>query len=143
MSQPECRSEQATSRRDNGTFKKGRSGNPGGRPGHVNKLRAKLAAGSEAVIKIVMDAAKSGDMQACRLILERMVPAIKPVSEPIQFDFSGSTPTEQARSIMAAIAAGDIPPDQGRALIEALASVAKIAELDELSRRLAALEAKA
>lgn len=90
-----------------------------------------------------MDAAKNGDMQACRMILERMVPAIKPVSEPVQFDFTGSTPTEQARSIMAAIAAGDIPPDQGKALIEALASVARIAEIDELCRRLAALEAKA
>ncbi|WP_313487312.1 DUF5681 domain-containing protein [Stutzerimonas kunmingensis] len=143
MSQPECRPEQAVARRKDGTFKKGRSGNPGGRPGHINALRAKLATGSEEVAGVVLDAARNGDMQACRLILERMVPAIKPVSEPIQFDFSGSTPTDQARSIMAAIAAGDIPPDQGRALIEALASVAKIAELDELSRRLEALEAKA
>lgn len=139
MKQPE----NAPERKTGGRWKPGQSGNPGGRSSQTAKLRAKLATGSEAVIKIVMDAAKSGDMQACRLILERMVPAIKPVSEPIQFDFSGSTPTEQARSIMAAIAAGDIPPDQGRALIEALASVAKITELDELSRRLAALEAKA
>lgn len=107
------------------------------------KLRAKLATGSDAVIKIVIEKAKAGDMQAASLILQRLVPAIKPTSEPIQFDFTGETPTDQARSIMAAIAAGDIPPDQGRALIEALASVAKITELDELSRRLEALEAKA
>lgn len=139
MKQPD----NAAERKAGGRWKPGQSGNPGGRSSQTAKLRTKLAAGSEAVIKIVMDAAKNGDMQACRLILERMVPAIKPVSEPVQFDFTGSTPTDQARSIMAAIAAGDIPPDQGRALIEALASVAKIAELDELSRRLEALEAKA
>lgn len=126
-----------------GRWKPGQSGNPGGRSSQAAKLRAKLATGSDAVIKVVMAAAENGDMQACRLILERMVPAIKPVSEPVQFDFTGETPTEQARSIMTAIAAGDIPPDQGKALIEALASVARIAEIDELCRRLAALEAKA
>ena len=142
MSRPECRTEQATDRRKDGTFKKGRSGNPGGRPGHINALRAKLATGSGAVADVVLGAAKNGDMQACRLILERMVPAIKPISECVHFEFAGDNPTDQARSIMAAIAAGQIPPDQGRALIEALASVAKIAELDELSRRLEALEAK-
>jgi hypothetical protein len=135
--------ENASQSKTGGRWKPGQSGNPGGRSSQAAKLRAKLATGSDAVIKVVMAAAKNGDMQACRMILERMVPAIKPVSEPVQFNFTGSTPTEQARSIMAAIAAGDIPPDQGKALIEALASVARIAEIDELCRRLAALEAKA
>lgn len=143
MSQPECRTEQATGRRTDGTFKKGSSGNPGGRPGQINALREKLAGGCNAVAAAVMKAAKEGDMQACRLILERMVPAIKPSAELIRFTLSGESATEQARSIMAAIAAGTIPPDQGKALIEALTSVAKIAEIDELSRRLDALEGKA
>lgn len=143
MSQPENRKEQATGRRKDGTFQAGRSGNPGGRPGNLIALRKKLATGTPAVVTAVMKAAKEGDMQACRLILERMVPAIKPTSETIQFDFTGDTPTDQARSIMAAIADGQIPPDQGKALIEALAAVGKIAEIDELSRRLAALEGKA
>jgi hypothetical protein len=102
-----------------------------------------LAAGAEDVARIVIEQAKAGDMTACRLMLERLVPAIKPASEPVSFDLSDGTPTDQARSILAAIAAGDIPPDQGKALIEALASVARIAEIDELCRRLAALEAKA
>lgn len=106
------------------------------------KLRAKLATGADDVAEVVLEKAREGDMQACKLILERIVPAIKPSAESIRFALDGDTPTDQARSIMAAIADGTIPPDQGKALIEALATVARIAELDELARRIAELEAR-
>jgi hypothetical protein len=41
---------------------------------------------------------------------------------------------------MKAIAAGKLPPDQGSSLLQALAAQARIAELDDVIKRLEALE---
>lgn len=117
-----------------GQFKPGYSGNPGGRSGQTQAIRAKLAEGAEAVTKKVLAAAKKGDMQACRLILERLVPPIKATAEPVLFHLDDSDLPSAARSILRAIASGELPPDQGRHLIEALSSVAKVIEVEELQK---------
>lgn len=117
-----------------GQFKPGHSGNPGGRSGQTQAIRAKLTEGAEAVTKKVMAAAKKGDMQACRLILERLVPPIKATYEPVLFDPDESDLPSAAKSILRAIASGELPPDQGRHLIEALSSVAKVIEVEELQK---------
>lgn len=124
----------STQRRGNGTFAPGHSGNPGGRSGQTQALRAKLAEGAEAVTKKVLAAAKKGDMQACRLILERLVPPIKPTAEPVQFELDDTDLPSAAKSILKAIAAGDLPPDQGRHLIEGLSAVARVIEVAELEK---------
>lgn len=121
-------------RGERGRFKKGHSGNPGGRSGQTQAIRAKLAEGADAVTKKVLAAAKKGDMQACRLILERLVPPIKATAEPVQFDLDDSDLPSAAKSILRAIAAGDLPPDQGRHLIEAISAVAKVIEVEELEK---------
>lgn len=121
--------------RDNkGRFAPGFSGNPGGRSGLTQALRDQLAEGSQAVAKKVMAAAKKGDMQACRLILERLVPPIKPTAEPVQFELDDTDLPSAAKSILKAIAAGDLPPDQGRHLIEGLSAVARVIEVAELEK---------
>lgn len=122
-----------------GQFKPGTSGNPGGRSGKTKALRDKLVKGSDSVAAVVLKAAKGGDMQACRLILERMVPALKPVSEPIQFELDDSDLPSCARSILAAVAAGTLPPDQGKALIDSVASMARVIEVAELEKQLSEL----
>ncbi|MFY1030858.1 DUF5681 domain-containing protein [Pseudomonas asiatica] len=121
-------------RRSNGTFAKGASGNPGGRSGQTQAIRARLAEGADAVTKKVMAAARNGDMQACRLILERLVPPIKPTAEPVQFELDDTNLPSAAKSILRAIAAGNIPPDQGRHLIEGLSAVARVIEVAELEK---------
>lgn len=121
--------------RDNkGRFAPGFSGNPGGRSGLTQALRDQLAEGSQAVAKKVMAAAKKGDMQACRLILERLVPPIKPTAEPVQFELDDTDLPSAAKSILKAIASGDLPPDQGRHLIEGLSAVARVIEVAELEK---------
>lgn len=84
--------------------------------------------------KKVLAAAKKGDMQACRLILERLVPPVKPAAEPVQFELDDTDLPSAARSILRAIAAGDLAPDQGRHLIVALGAVAKVIEVEELEK---------
>lgn len=117
-----------------GTFMKGHSGNPGGRSGQTQAIRAKLAEGAEAVTKKVLAAARKGDMQACRLILERLVPPVKATAEPVQFELDDTDLPSAARSILKAIASGDLPPDQGRHLIIALGAVSKVIEVEELEK---------
>ncbi|MNP70330.1 hypothetical protein D3C76_1665500 [compost metagenome] len=73
-------------------------------------------------------------MQACRLILERLVPPVKATAEPVQFDLDDSDLPSAAKSILRAIAAGDLPPDQGRHQIEAISAVAKVIEVEELEK---------
>lgn len=119
---------------------KGHSGNPGGRSGQTQAIRAKLAEGAEAVTNKVLAAARKGDMQACRLILERLVPPVKPTAEPVQFELDDSDLPSAARSILRAIASGDLPPDQGKHLIEALSSVARVIEVAELQQAVEALK---
>lgn len=117
-----------------GRFQPGTSGNPGGRSGQTQAIRAKLAEGADAVTRKILAAAKKGDMQACRLILERLVPPIKPTSEPVQFDLDDTDLPSAARSIMRAVAGGHLAPDQGKSLIDGLGAVARVIEVAELQK---------
>lgn len=123
-----------TERVKSGQWAKGQSGNPGGRSGQTQALRAKLAEGADAVTRKVLAAAKKGDMQACRLILERLVPPIKPTSEPVHFELDDTDLPSAARSIMRAVAGGKLPPDQGKSLVDGLGAVARVIEVAELQQ---------
>jgi hypothetical protein len=126
--------ETAAGRVAGGKFAPGHSGNPGGRSGQTQAIRAQLAAGADAVTRKVLAAAKKGDMQACRLILERLVPPLKPTSEPVQFELDDTDLPSAAQSIMRAIAGGHLAPDQGKSLIEGLGAVARVIEVAELQK---------
>lgn len=89
----------------------------------------------------ILAAADNGDMAACRLILERLLPAIRPAHQPVTFAIDPAAPlAEQGRAVLAAVAAGDLPPDQGRSLLDGIASLARITEIDELAARIEKLE---
>lgn len=125
---------EAPKRTKQGTFAPGSTGNPGGRSGTTQALREKLAKGADDAVKKVISAAKGGDMQACRLILERLVPAVKPISQVVKFELDDTDLPSSARSIMRAIASGDLPPDQGKYLIEGLGAIARVIEVAELQK---------
>ena len=130
-------------RDDKGRWVKGASGNPTGQPSRAAELRRLLAEGADEVAAQVLEAAKGGDMHACRLVLERLVPAVRPAHQPVRFDLDGDAPlADQARQILSAAADGELPTDQAKALLDALAGMVRIVELDEIQRRLDALEDK-
>ncbi|WP_238350049.1 DUF5681 domain-containing protein [Pseudomonas sp. SWRI111] len=134
MAKPLPPAESAPGRVAGGRFAPGHSGNPGGRSGQTQAIRAKLAEGAEAVTRKILAAAKKGDMQACRLILERLVPPIKPTSEPVLFELDDTDLPSAARSIMRAVAGGHLAPDQGKSLIDGLGAVARVIEVAELQK---------
>ncbi len=128
-----------------GRWSKGMSGNPAGRKpgsGVAGKLRAAIAADVPDILRGLATAAKGGDVGAARLLLERVLPALKPVEEPTAVDLPGATLADQGRATLGAIAAGHLAPAQGAALLASLASLAKLVETDELAARVAALEAR-
>ena len=135
---------QQTDIRDkSGRWVKGSTPNPSGRPKAASaELKRQLAQHGTEVVQTVVDAALAGDLTACKLVLDRISPALKPVASPINIelpDNAGLAGT--ARAFVDAAANGKIPPDVAGQLVTAVASLARITEIDELERRLTALEA--
>ena len=126
-------------------WKPGQSGNPRGRPpgaGEVAKLRAAIAGNVPAILESLTTAALAGDVQAARLLLERTLPALKPAEQAQALHLPDGTLTAQGRAVLAAVAAGELAPGQGAALLGAIGTLARVAEVDELARRIEALESK-
>lgn len=125
-------------------FKPGQSGNPAGRPSAGAMLvRKALQGSSQALIDKAIEMALEGDTVALRLCIERLSPPIKASAEKVEFDIpedAGIAGT--SRAIIAAAAAGQIPPDTASQLVTAMGQLSRQVEIDELSARLAALEGK-
>lgn len=130
-----------------GGWKAGQSGNPKGRPpgsSEVGKLRAAISEHMTEIIGQLVEKARGGDTQAARLLLERVLPPIKATEPTVEIDIPESAGlTEQGEAIVRAVARGLIAPGQGGALLSGLGNVAKLKEIDELTKRIEALEAGA
>jgi len=133
-----------TTRTQRGTFVKGVSGNPLGRPSSESTaLRLKLAGQGEEIANIVIQAALAGDIQAAKIVLDRLCPPLKPSTAPINVTIPrGSGIADTARAIIEHAAQGEIAPDVAGQLVQAVAALARVVEIDELERRLTALEGK-
>jgi hypothetical protein len=127
----------------------GQSGNPAGKkPGTRNRAtaiaEAVLEKDVEAIAKVVTKAAKGGDLQAARLVLERLVPPRR--ERPLSIDLPDVTTTADVAkaqaAILAHVGAGDILPSEATALSAIVEQRRKALESEELERRIAALEGK-
>lgn len=126
-----------------GRWKVGESGNPAGRrpgSGEVAKMRAAMAEHVPALVSVLVARALAGDIGAARLLLERTIAPLKAIEEAAPLTLPDGTLTEQGRAVIVAVAAGQLAPAQGAALLAALGTLAKLTEADELERRIAALE---
>ena len=126
-------------------FTAGVSGNPKGRKKGTtaaSMLRKSIADDMPEIILTLVGLAKNGDTAAAKILLDRCCPALKPQAMAINLPVNG-TLAEQGGEIIRATMAGHIPPDIGSQLITALAAQSKIIEIDQLTQRIEALEAKA
>ena len=133
-----------TDKKKRGRWKVGESGNPNGRKpgtGDVAKLRASIAKDLPEIIAQLVAKAKDGDAQAAKLLLERTIPTMKSTDQPVMIKLpEGVGLTEQGETIIQSIASGTLTPTEGSALLASLGTLAKVKEIDELERRLTALE---
>ncbi len=137
----------STAARDQkGRVAPGHSLNPRGRPkgalGSSGRLRQALAEQLPDILETVVERAREGDMQAARLILERVLPPLRPEAKLAVMPglALGETLTEKAFAVLEGIALQDVGPETGVQLLNAIGGVARILEVDELAQRVAALE---
>ena len=126
-------------------WKPGQSGNPKGRPagtGEVSKLRAAIADRVPELLSKLMAQALEGDTAAARLLLERVIAPLKAAEQPQALTLPDGTLTDQGRAVLASVAAGELAPGQGAALLGAIGTLARVVEIDELAQRVAKLEEK-
>jgi len=124
-------------------FRKGQSGNPKGRPrtgSKVAALREQIAEHVPGIVKRLIDAALAGDMQASRLLLDRVLPPLRAEDGAIKINLPDGSMADQGEAIIKAAAMGQITPAQASAMTAALTGLARIKELSELEERIAALE---
>lgn len=141
--------EPAPAKRGNPAWvKNGPSPNPAGRPKGLTDRRLKLtqalADDAHEVTKVVLEAAKAGDLQACSLILARVCPPLKANSERVQFELDPALSlTAQAQQVLVAVSEGRLDPDTGKSLIGCIQTLSGLKSVEDLEARLSALEEKA
>lgn len=125
-----------------GQFTPGKSGNPQGRPrSETVALRESLADGGAAVVKAILDAAKAGDMQACKIVLDRLLPPLKSTAQTVRLALPDSaSPLDIARAILSATASGTLAPDIAAQLVSAVGTFCRIEEVEDLRVRISSLE---
>jgi hypothetical protein len=122
-----------------------RSPNPRGRPRGIIDKRQRLSKAmledADAVVSVVMERAKEGDMSAAALVLARVAPALRLVAPTVEFDFDARAPlSAQVEQVLQAIADGKVAPDVGKQIVETIAQLGSIRQVDDLEARIKALE---
>ena len=125
-------------------FKKGQSGNPKGRPKGVVDRRSRYLALIEKrlpdVVNQVVSAALGGDMTACKILLDKVLPSVRSTAPVISLPRSGKSATEQSSAVIEAMLNGSLAPDQAATAISVLVDHARLCEHTELEARLEELE---
>ena len=134
-------------RKQGSRWQPGELGNPAGKPrGARNRVLLALdQIGEEAAAEVLgaaVTAAKGGDLGAASLILSRVWPGRK--GRPVVLDLpamqsAGDLPAALG-AIAAAVAGGELTPEEGQALAAVLEGQRRAIETADLEQRVAALE---
>jgi hypothetical protein len=128
-------------------FKLGQSDNPKGKPrgakNHATKLAEKLIDNQcESLVQKSVEMALNGDMQALKLLEERLIPARK--YRPVKLDLPKIQSAQDIINVMGLIVEnvgkGELEPEQAKALATILEINGKSIETAEIEERLLALE---
>ena len=128
-------------------FQKGCSGNPQGRPLGARNAATVIAeqlldGEAEAITRKVIELAKQGDLTALRLCLDRLVPPRR--DRPVNFTLPAMNSADDAgraiSAITAAVASGELTPNEAAELVRVVDGYVKALEATEIERRIQTLE---
>ena len=126
-------------------FTKVASGNPAGRPRGIKDKRHRFNEAIESMIPDVLESvfqkAVAGDMTAAKILLDRSLPTKRPEQERVQISIKENTALN-ARDVLQGVYAGEVSPDVGASLLNAITGVLKAVEVEDLAKRIEALESK-
>ncbi|MFC4170491.1 DUF5681 domain-containing protein [Microvirga sp. GCM10011540] len=129
-------------------FQKGQSGNPAGRPkGSRNKttlaLEALLDGEAEALTRRAIEMALEGDTTAMRLCMDRIMPPRR--DRPVLFAMpkleTAGDVVKATAALVGATATGELTPGEAAELSKLVEGFANAVKVEELQRRLEAMEA--
>jgi hypothetical protein len=129
------------------TFAKGQSGNPNGRMpgarGRATELVEKLMRNdAKYVVESVINAAKSGDMVAAKVVVDRLAPA--PRGRFLQINVPKIEKPADALPLMAGVldtmAKGELTPHEASDLSSVVQTYLKVLEMVGLAAEVAALK---
>ena len=134
-------------RRTDGTFAPGNKlggSKKGSRHKTTIAIEALLEGEHEALTRAAIEKALEGDTTAMRLCLDRLAPPRKDV--PVSFELPPIKSAEDAvvasSALLAAVASGEVTPDEAGRVMALLTSHKNLVETGDLESRIAALEAK-
>jgi hypothetical protein len=129
--------------RSKSTFKPGTSGNKAGKPAGTTyraKFRAAVNADLPDIIKNLVASAKAGDPPSIKLVLDRLIPPLRPTSDALNIRTAGSL-EKQGAAIINAMARGQVTPDAAKTALDAMGVQSRLIEQSEVIQRIEALEA--
>ncbi|AFL76399.1 hypothetical protein Thivi_4608 [Thiocystis violascens DSM 198] len=108
-------------RDESGKFAPGSSGNPHGAPKgprttKATEIRKMIEKEGPALVRVVMKAAKAGDLQSAIALLDRIVPRLRAEAAPVNVDLSGAS-TEIASRLLAAVSESEMTPETAADLL--------------------------
>jgi len=133
-------------------FKKGQSGNESGRPRNSKNKSTLMSEAlksysdknsintEQSIVDVLIKQSLDGDIQATKLILDRIAPSLKPESQKIEIPLLPKNIMAKAGRILGYATNGTINPDQAKLLLSGLADLMKIKEVTEIEDRLILLE---
>ena len=128
-------------------FIKGQSGNPKGKPKGVRhkatQITYALMEGNlEEILAMVIERAKSGDMAACRMIVDKLLPNSKErhiaLNLPLINNLDGVGRAQA--EILHAVSIGDITPQEGERISSIIDARRRSIEAIDLEVRISRLE---
>ena len=129
-------------------FKKGKSGNPEGRPQGIIDKRSELAdllkPHAAALVEKAVELALGGDVNALRLCLERLIPRAKDETINLVLQTDDLTKPESLLNINSlvinAVSSGKVTPEEGKTISGIIEAQRKLFETVNLESRINALE---
>lgn len=122
-------------------FKPGQSGNPKGRPkGSYTKQLTALRQAADEILPSLIEKAKAGDMEAIRLIIDRAVPKLKPVTPAEAFTLPEGSLLSQIQAVLKGVSEEALTLSAAGEIVDIIIAAAKADEFESIKAELSSLK---